>query len=680
MNRIIRHCLIFIFVLVAFALRAGGIFPVDTIHTVSYNCQQTGVCIPLPATSIQNYIFFQNGQPYASGMSGCDFDTTIAYSYNTLLGVGNMGPYHLDTWSVNDVTYSGMFMNINDLVALMNLWDPLGAWIHEPATLTIKGGHAGQYYSAMQVTAMSNQTPSIIGMNFGLLPQGTRMMFNEGTHSLIVWDNASGLKDTLIVIVECYQMPPPTTIYDTIPANGLQYTICFNTTDLLGTPQTIFNACPDESGTYVNFYIDEDNFCVKYQGLVCDGTEQACIVICDEYGMCDTTFLVVYVDNSECESDSRKIIDTVLINFTSVYCINTALLPGAIVSVENLCPGDSGQHVDFEYNETTHCIEYTGFAPNLDQAEQVCYLLTDEFGNTDTTYLCVFVRLPEVGTIIDTILLGQNEAYCFDTTELAGNIVSIENFCPALSGQHVVFQLNGVTLCANAQGISVGTDTACIVICDSYGVCDTTYVYVTVVPDTGDPCANSLPPIAVPDSASTLVNTPVNIDILANDTLGNCLPVSLTLLNQGTGGVGPKHGFAVLNINQTVDYMPGTDICGVVDSFQYVLCSPIGCDTGLVKVFISCIPSWDSIIIYNGFSPNGDGINEVFKIENIELFPDNTLQVFNRWGNMVYQTESYKNTWKGTYQSADLPDGTYFYILELSGGRRTYKGFVQLHR
>ncbi len=678
MNRITRHCLIVTFTLLAFAVRANGIFPVDTIYSVSYNCQDVGVCVPLPAGNIQNYVLFQNGQPYASGVSGCDYDTTVTYSYNTLLGLGNMGPYHLDSWAVNNEVYEGTFMNINELVTMLNMWDPLGAWVHEPASLTIKGGYSNNYYSAMQVTVMANQTPSTIGMNFGLLPQGTKLVFSEGTNSLIVWDNATGTKDTLVVVVDCYQMPPPETFTDTIPADGLPYTLCLNNTDLQGVPDTIFNACPDESGTFVNFYFDQNNFCVKYQGLKCNGTEQACIVVCDELGMCDTTYVIVYVDDSACQTSSRKVTDNILINFSSTYCLNTSLLPGAIVSVENLCPDDSGESVDFEYDETTHCVNYTGFAPGQDQA---CYLLTDEFGNTDTTFLCVIVGLPESGIIIDTILLGQNETYCFDTTELAGNIVSIENFCPALSGQQVNFLLNNVTLCADAKGLAVGTDTACIVICDSYGVCDTTYVYITVVPDQGNPCANSLPPVAVFDSAATLLNTPVNIDILANDTLGTCLPVSLTLLDQSSGGIGPKHGLAVLNVNQTVDYMPGADVCGLVDSFEYVLCSPVGCDTGLVVVFISCMTTWDSIIIYNGFSPNGDGVNDFFKIENIENYPDNQLQIFNRWGNLIYQTNGYNNTWKGTYSSADSPDGTYFYKLDLEGnGRRIYSGYVQIHR
>jgi gliding motility-associated-like protein len=134
-----------------------------------------------------------------------------------------------------------------------------------------------------------------------------------------------------------------------------------------------------------------------------------------------------------------------------------------------------------------------------------------------------------------------------------------------------------------------------------------------------------------------------------------------------------------MNPDQTVDYVPASDACGP-DSFQYVLCSPVGCDTATVFVNVGCT-TIDSIIIYNAFSPNDDGINEVFKIENIEKFPKNSVKVYNRWGLLVYETQGYKNTWWGYYKGTSLPDGTYYYLIDLdSSGRRTYSGFVQINR
>jgi gliding motility-associated-like protein len=53
------------------------------------------------------------------------------------------------------------------------------------------------------------------------------------------------------------------------------------------------------------------------------------------------------------------------------------------------------------------------------------------------------------------------------------------------------------------------------------------------------------------------------------------------------------------------------------------------------------------------FTPNGDGQNEYFEIQNGQYY-DNTLSVFNRWGQKVFETTNYRNAWRGT----DLPEGT----------------------
>lgn len=69
----------------------------------------------------------------------------------------------------------------------------------------------------------------------------------------------------------------------------------------------------------------------------------------------------------------------------------------------------------------------------------------------------------------------------------------------------------------------------------------------------------------------------------------------------------------------------------------------------------SCLIS----IVPNIFTPNGDGINDYFIIENIERYPNSTLEVFNRWGKIVYKSDNYKNDWNGN----GLATGTYYYVF-----------------
>ena len=103
--------------------------------------------------------------------------------------------------------------------------------------------------------------------------------------------------------------------------------------------------------------------------------------------------------------------------------------------------------------------------------------------------------------------------------------------------------------------------------------------------------------------------------------------------------------------------------------------------------FDPCSPNPCDIIIPEAFTPDGDGINDEFVIEGIELFPDNEIVILNRWGNVVFQTANYQNNWTGTSSSnmnlggEDLPTGTYYYIFDpKKEGYEVYKGYIYLQR
>ncbi len=82
----------------------------------------------------------------------------------------------------------------------------------------------------------------------------------------------------------------------------------------------------------------------------------------------------------------------------------------------------------------------------------------------------------------------------------------------------------------------------------------------------------------------------------------------------------------------------------------------------------------DELIIYNGITPDGDGQNDYFFIENITQHPGNTVHIFNRWGVKVFETAEYDtagNVFRGfssgrvtVTQNDKLPAGTYFYVIE----------------
>jgi gliding motility-associated-like protein/uncharacterized repeat protein (TIGR01451 family) len=90
------------------------------------------------------------------------------------------------------------------------------------------------------------------------------------------------------------------------------------------------------------------------------------------------------------------------------------------------------------------------------------------------------------------------------------------------------------------------------------------------------------------------------------------------------------------------------------------------------------VVSGEEVFIPNVITPNGDGKNDEFKIIDVSRYPNSSLFIYNRWGNMVYQTKNYANNWNGS----GLSEGTYYYILKLrtSTGEKIYKGWIELIR
>ena len=85
----------------------------------------------------------------------------------------------------------------------------------------------------------------------------------------------------------------------------------------------------------------------------------------------------------------------------------------------------------------------------------------------------------------------------------------------------------------------------------------------------------------------------------------------------------------------------------------------------------------ESFVIPNAFTPNNDGVNDLFFIpalqENPDAYSDMELQVFNRWGRIVFQTTTYQNNWDGRSNGNPLPAGTYYYMIRFQKDRAIIK-------
>jgi gliding motility-associated-like protein len=102
-----------------------------------------------------------------------------------------------------------------------------------------------------------------------------------------------------------------------------------------------------------------------------------------------------------------------------------------------------------------------------------------------------------------------------------------------------------------------------------------------------------------------------------------------------------------------------------------------GCGMSTDDVFVRVFKKID---IPNAFSPNGDGINDVWNINALASYPESTVKVFNRYGQIIYQSNGYSKPWDGSFNGSPLPFGTYYYIIDRKNGFPLSTGWVAIIR
>lgn len=505
------------------------------------------ICLPIRFDLLNTLEVYDAGVLYANGITGCNIDTIVAYTYNNLFGQGAIGPYLLESWTINGIEYSGEFADVNALLDSMNLWDEFGTWIFDPnVPFTIKGGFSDNFYGSIIASKPGvNNSTSIMGANYSLTPLGSEIILTEGQHLITIVDNATSCTDSVMINVVC--LPNDyLTLQTYINISG---SVCVDTSDLVGNFATLQNVCPS-SGVAVDIF--PNDVCVDWETLE-EGSQQVCLVACDDLGFCDTTFI------------SYQVIDPV----------------------------------------------------------------------TDT---------------IEVVLSGNDSEYfCIDSTELFG---LINDFSIVVNPLITTITLDTIDFCLEISSTIEGNDLVCVAICDDQGGCDTTCFNILINnAAAGYPIANN-------DVDSTTFNNAFTIDILQNDSF--LVGDTVTIVSH------PSHGTIEMDNFGNYIYTPNTGVCGD-DIFIYEICNSVGCDEATVSIYVEC----EEAIVYTGFSPNGDGVNDYFEISGLGAYPNHKVYVYNRWGNMVYEGENYKNSWSGLWKEKPLPQGEYFYLVELNDEAKT---------
>ncbi len=121
-----------------------------------------------------------------------------------------------------------------------------------------------------------------------------------------------------------------------------------------------------------------------------------------------------------------------------------------------------------------------------------------------------------------------------------------------------------------------------------------------------------------------------------------------------------------------------TPIATPTDDITYTLTAVSQtCGASTSSVFVRV---YKKITIPNTFSPNNDGVNDTWNIDALVTYPDCSVLIYNRWGQSVYQGTGYAKPWDGTLNGSPLPQGTYYFVIDLKNNTPKLTGWVLIVR
>jgi gliding motility-associated-like protein len=499
--------------------------------------------------------------------------------------------------------------------------------------------------------------------------------------------DAGGLCDTTYLYIKGLKdptvKPMPSEERFTIKINE-RLKFCPDTTELAGSPVNLIKFCEVTNFDNVDITLlgNDPQKCVLIDGKSA-GKDTFCISVQNQGGFSDTVriYITVLPDTFRpkigYDSVSLKIGESALI------CPDSSELWSAIITDLRNCTNTTIDNSTMIFNPTTKCVQLRGTSFGRDT---MCVVLCNAKNVCDTTIIYVKVSADTVkpisSTEVITLNLGQTFVFSkIDSSQIFGSVDTTYDACPGNHGTIARLTLDRIakTVSISDKGSAGGPERMCIVVCNKISkLCDTTFLLVTykdtavVVPV--DIMANN----DFIDSVK-LGTKNLPIFVYANDTLKGRTPVSLTIVSPPKKGTVDTVSFKAGLLNYSVGRSPYS--CGI-DTFRYRVCVLNGRDTvcseATVNVNIICS---DLLKVANGFSPNGDRDNEFFFIDGLAAYPDNTVLVYNRWGNEVLKAKNYENNWHGDWKGKDLPDGTYFYLIrDDSKGEVLQTGWVVINR
>lgn len=267
---------------------------------------------------------------------------------------------------------------------------------------------------------------------------------------------------------------------------------------------------------------------------------------------------------------------------------------------------------------------------------------------TDTSSQASFIILPP--SVGGSVTADDSVCFLFNlgTLNLSGNTGSVVGWISSTDGGITWSPIVNTTSSLTYSGLIQNTMYAAIV---QNGTC---------TPDTS--------------SAATITVFPLSPVSAGNDTTIS-LGESVVLNGSGSGFPLWSSGST---LSSSVVYNP-TAMPAQTTNYVLTVTDINGCINS-DDVIITVIQPEFNGIISNLFTPNGDGVNDYWYIQEIQNYPENEVFVFNIYGQQIYNQKNYMNDWAGTYNGKEVPDGTYYYVLKFTDPETVLKGSIDILR